>query len=399
MATRPPSPPDAATTVCPACGAANREGASFCKACGRALRPGAVPGASPAPARPPARPVLVPPPAGPRVWWHGLGVFTILAGFLLFIDAATTGRVTWSVAALLGLAFLLGAIMILQVLASPEPRDRRPLAAGAVLLVLSVVFLPVTLALQSGATTTDVFEVPYDPTIARLNLLATNEAGDTEVRFAPGIGYLVRVEIVHRGGLFTSHYEGDVVATNTSAGDTLSYRLTARGFVGLFFGGGHAIRVTVNDALSVDLDLQTTTGALTVDLPAGVKVRSVDATVTTGSVSLASNGTDFGTGASLRATSTTGGVTIDLREPVGGAGIVSLAGTTTTGSVTYLFRGGGGSATKVESTAATGRVSLDPTWYEGTTTLAYGPSEAAYDAASLLFDARLTTTTGSVSLV
>src|SRR3990170_7116706 len=165
------SQPGWSRMICPSCGTGNRHDAMFCKYCGfdlaKAPRPAAAqpPAPPPTPSAMPPPPPMAPPPAPmkPRVWWHGLGVFVIVAAFLLFIDLATTARVTWSIAAVLSLAFLIGMIMILQFLASPDRRDRRPFAAGAALLLAAVLLLPVALVFQSSPTTTQTLpSVPFN---------------------------------------------------------------------------------------------------------------------------------------------------------------------------------------------------------------------------------------------
>src|SRR3972149_4732348 len=192
--------------ICRTCATWNREDARFCKACGRTLDDVPVAGSP----RSMPGPHIPPPPAWrPRAWWHGIGVFAILAAFLVFVDASMDATVTWSYVAMLGLAFLTGGILILQFLASVEKRDRRALFAGGALLAASVVLLPVAVALQSSATITETFVVPYDPAIRNVTLNVAIEAGQIAVGFEASTEVLVRADGVHVGGLVFSPPGGD----------------------------------------------------------------------------------------------------------------------------------------------------------------------------------------------
>lgn len=387
---------------CPSCGTENRDEALFCKYCGANL-PGSR-AAAPALARaPPAEaasavPARIPPAPGQplRPWWHALGVLVILMAFFVFVDVAMDGRLTWSLVAALGLAFLAGGVLILQFLASPTRRDRRPFVVGAALLVAAVVLIPVSLAAQSTATTTETITIPYDPAIRNLNLTVTVDTGQIAVDFTPGIAFLARAEVVHLGGLFSSHSEGDLLATNEIEEDALSLNLTARGTPGFLFAGGHEIRVTVHRYLSVKLDLVSTTGSVSVDVSPGVPVRRILATVTTGSVAVTSRDANFTNDTSVQATSVTGGVTIEIAQSGGSTAIVPVSGTSTTGGVTFLFDRGPGVAARVQSSVMTGTITFDSSKFQGTEVLVYAPSQSAYDAAPLKFHVRLTSTTGSV---
>ncbi|MGQ0796768.1 MAG: zinc ribbon domain-containing protein [Methanobacteriota archaeon] len=390
--------------ICPACGTQNRDEALFCKYCGANLPGAPAAAAAPRPA-PPVEPTTsvptrVPPAPGqpPRPWWHALGVLVILVAFLAFVDVAMDGRITWSLVATLGLTFLAGGVLILQFLASPDRRDRRPFVVGVALLAAAVILIPVSLAAQSSATTTQTITVPYDPTIANLNLTATVDTGQVQVDFVPGTAFLLRAQIVHVGGLFSSHTEGDLVQTNTTRGDTLAFELTARSTPGFLFAGGHDVRVTIRRDLSVDLQLHSTTGSVSVDASAGVDIRGIVATVTTGSVSVTSRDVTFADAASVQATSTTGGVTIDIAQAGGDAGTVALAGTSTTGGVTFRFDPGAGVAARVQSSVTTGTITFDPSKFQGTEALLFAPSEGAYNAAELRFNVQLASTTGSVTV-
>jgi|GEM_PF-1516606 len=391
--------------ICPSCGTWNRDDALFCKYCGfdlsKAPKPVTPAVAAPPPTGPPPGvPPAVPPPVGPpRVWWHGIGVFAILAAFLLFIDVATNARVTWSVVGILAAAFLTGGIMVLQFLASPDRRDRRPFLGGAVLLVAAVLLLPVTLAVLSSPTTTESFVVPYSASARTIDVSVTNDAGQVSVQFVSGTAFLLKADVTHVGGLFSGHYDGDVVATNSTSpgGAAVSFSLNAEGFGGLFFVGGHNIRVQVNRGLSVALTLTSTTGNVAVDVPAGVVVRSIAATVTTGNVVVTASDGRFAN-ANVAATSTTGSITLDIRQPTSYAGIVNVSGTTTTGGVTLIFRPGTNVGGHVTSRTTTGGISFDSAYYVGVNTNLWAPSQAAYNAAAMKFNINLGTTTGGIDI-
>lgn len=390
--------------LCPACGTANRDDALFCKYCGHGLaKPGAAPPPEPAAVPPPPAaptpPPAVPPAPAARVWWHGLGVFVILALFFIFIDVAMTLRLTWSPVAVLATAFLAGAVMVLQFLASADRRDRRPFVAGAILLAAAVLLLPVTLTVQSSGTWTEALPaVPYDAGIARLDVVVSNDVGQITVDFAPGTATLVQGEVVHLGGLFSSHYEGDVVASNGTVGDTLTYTVRARGFGGLFFAGGHHVSLTLNRALSTSLTLTSTTGNVAVDLPAGLVVRGVVVTVTTGGITIAAQGCTFADGAAIEATSTTGNVAVNIDQPAGGPGTVTVRETTTTGQIAFAFDRTSASAARVQSQVTTGSIDFDAAKYAGTDALLYAPDQATYESAGLKFQVFLQSTTGSIGI-
>jgi len=395
--------------ICPSCGTGNRHDAMFCKYCGfdlaKAPRPAAAqpPAPPPTPSAMPPPPPMAPPPAPmkPRVWWHGLGVFVIVAAFLLFIDLATTARVTWSIAAVLSLAFLIGMIMILQFLASPDRRDRRPFAAGAALLLAAVLLLPVALVFQSSPTTTQTLpSVPFNPAVQKVDLVVSNDAGEISVAFAAGMPYLVRAEVVHQGGLFSSHYDGDVAATNATAGDTLTYTINAHGIAALFFAGGHKVSVTLHKDLAASLSLVSTTGNVYVDIPSGVEIREVETTVTTGNVNFLSANAVFMDDATVKGTSTTGNIHIEIGQTTAVPATVDVFGTSTTGNVVLEITRGPDVAARVDSSVTTGSIGFDQTKYQGTTALLYGPSQAMYEslATVMKFNAVLRTTTGSIDI-
>ena len=381
--------------ICRACATWNREDARFCKACGRTLDDVPVAGSP----RSMPGPRIPPPPAWrPRAWWHGIGVFAILAAFLVFVDASMDATVTWSYVAILGLAFLTGGILILQFLASVEKRDRRALFAGGALLAASVVLLPVAVALQSSATTTETFVVPYDPAIRNVTLDVAIEAGQIAVGFEASTEFLVRADVVHVGGLFSSHSDGDAVATNTTTGEALTFGLSARGLPALFFVGGHEVRVTVRADVSVQMTLQTTTGGVYVDIPPGVDVRGLTTSVTTGDVRLRSRDAIFANAASVVLTTTTGNVGVDLTQTAGEAGTVSVAGRSTTGGVTFQLERGPTVGALVRSSTTTGSITFDAAEYEGSPALLYAPSQDGFDAAALKLTVQLTTTTGNIGI-
>lgn len=66
---------------CTNCGNENPEDARFCQTCGTALRGG-------------SGPILT---KEGRAWWYPIGVWAVLSAFFLFVDAAFTGAVTWSI--------------------------------------------------------------------------------------------------------------------------------------------------------------------------------------------------------------------------------------------------------------------------------------------------------------
>lgn len=380
--------------ICPACGARNRDEAAFCKACGADLR------RTPGPAGRPTAPVVMRPVAL-RPWWHAIGVFVLVAVGLLVIDVAANGRVTWSLVVVLAVAFIVGGILMLQVLAAPEPRDRRPFVAGAVLLAAAVLLLPVAVALQSTATYTETYVVPSDPSVSAIAVTVADETGHVTVGFAKDPPYLVEAQVTHIGGVFSSHYPGDLTVTNATAAGTLTFTVRARTASGLFFLGGHDIDVTVNERLAATLALSSTTGSLTVDVPAGALIGAggITASVTTGDVSIRLTNADYLSGATVQAMSTTGSVGIEVVQSTVRAGTVPVQGTSTTGSVSWTFSGASGVAARVASTVTTGAVHYDAAKYTGSSpALLYAPSSAGWDAAAMKFDVSLASTTGGVTL-
>jgi hypothetical protein len=314
-----------------------------------------------------------------------------------FVDAAPDARLSWSLVAVPGLGFLAGGLLILQFLASPGRADRRPFFAGSALLVAALFLLPVAVAVQGRATTAESVEVAYDPAVRFVNLHVFADPGDVSVRFEDAPPYLVRAEIVHVGGVFSSHYDGDVVATNGTTGDTLAFRVSVRGLPGLFFVGGHEVRVSVHGNVSVSVALESTAGSLSLDVPPGVQVRGIDATVTTtGNVALAVRHAAWANGATVRLSSATGSVTLDLVQSASGAGSVSVGATSTTGRVVVRFAPDGGVGAEVSTSAPPGAIGFDAAKYEEASGLLYAPSRAGFEAAALKFIVQLATTTGSV---
>ncbi len=389
--------------ICPSCGTWNKDESLFCKYCGFDLSKAPKPVAPPAPVPlpPAAAPPVVPRPPPPRTWWHGLGGFVILAVALVVIDLAANQRITWSFVGVLSVAFIVGGVMILQFLANGERRDRRPFVAGAVLIIVAVLLLPVAIALQSSPTFTDTYTVPNTAGVQTLALDVSDEAGHVTVQFAANPGYLVRADVTHLGGLFSSHYPGDVTASNATAGGTLTFTLDAKGVSGLFFLGGHDILITVSESVAVTLDLSSTTGAIDVTVPAGVVVAAagIAASVATGSVSVTTTDAAFVAGSSVRAVSTTGSVALSITQTTVHAGMVTVAGTSTTGGVSFTFNRAAGIAAQVTSTVTTGSVNPDTSKYSGASNaLLYAPDSATYQAATMQFLVTLESTTGSIDL-
>lgn len=396
--------------ICPSCSTWNRDEALFCKYCGgdlskvpRPATPSPPPPAVPSPAPPavPPPPHITPRPVRVRVWWHGLGVFVILAAFFMVLDASATGRLTWSLVVVLSIAFIIGGVTILQYLASPDRRDRRPFLAGAALVAAAVLLLPIAVALQSSPTTVETFTVPSDPFVNTVDLHVSEDTGRIAVQFAADPPFLVQARVTHIGGLFSSHYPGDLTATNTTSGRILTFTVATKSTTNFFFLGGHEIEVTVNANLAVSMQLSSATGNIAVDVPAGVVVATpgILASVTTGNVAVSAHDAAFVSGTSVQATSTTGSVTITIAQSSLHAGTVSVQGTSTTGSVTLGFTGSANAAAKVVSSVTTGSIHFDSAKYSGASeTLLYAPSSAAYDAAATKFDVTLRSTTGSINI-
>lgn len=375
-------------TYCPSCGTQNHDNAAFCKHCGfnllRAPRPAA---AVPAPQPP------------PRPWWHGFGVFLIIAAFLFLIDFAGTRRLTWSLIAVLAVAFLLGGITILQWLASSDRRDPRPLVVGGALLLASVILIPAVFVFAASATTQETFIEPMRAGIESLSLQVHAETGQVTVTFAQQ-AVLARVVVTHIGGPFATHSAGDVTMSNASVGRTLTLAVEARG-AAFFFGGGHDIAVTVNPTVSVTIEASTVTGDVDLSIPGGVVVEAggISATATTGSITVEATDAAFVDGAVVRAQTTTGSVTLRVTQAIPYDGTVAVRGETTTGSLTFTFAHGADVGARVVSSVTTGSINADPSKYSGTSNgLLYAPSQAAYDAAGMKFSVDLRTTTGSISL-
>ncbi|MEE9181590.1 MAG: hypothetical protein V3U33_03375 [candidate division NC10 bacterium] len=344
------------------------------------------------------KPTPLPMVARTRFPWYGLGVFAIIAVFLLFIDLAADGRVDWAHLGILGAAFLVGGFMILNFLASSR-RDWGPFYVGLALVVAALILLPLGFAFPSIGATAETFEVPYNLTVRNLDLTVSNAVGGVTVQFVTGAAFLVRAAITHNIGLFASHSEGDAVVANATAGNTTSFSVSAQsGGSGFFGGGGHAIMVTVQRDLSVAMVVHTTTGGVTVDVPSGVSLRSLEAMATTGGVSVTLQGVDFASGATVQASTVTGGVDLIIRQPTGVPGTVPVSASTTTGGVDFTFSDGSNAAVRIRSEVTTGGVNFDPANYEGTAGLLYAPSESTYNAAALRFDVQLSTTTGGIDI-
>ncbi|MEE9163341.1 MAG: hypothetical protein V3U17_00890 [Thermoplasmata archaeon] len=333
-----------------------------------------------------------------RVPWYGLGVFAIVAVFLVFIDFATDGRIDWAHLGILGAAFLVGGFMILNFLASSR-RDWGPFYVGLALVVAALILLPLSFAFPAVGTTAEAFEVPFNPTVGSLDLTVTNDVGGVTVQFVTGTAFLVRAAITHNIGLFAGHSEGDVVVADATAGNTTSFSVSAQvGSGGFFGGGGHTILVTVQRDLAVAMTVHSTTGGVTVDVPSGVSLRSLEATAVTGGVRVTLQGVDFASGATVQASTVTGGVDLIIRQPTGVPGTIPVSASTTTGGVDFIFSDGSDAAARIVSQVTTGGIGFDSAKYQGTGGLLYAPSESAYNTASLRFDVQLATTTGGIDI-
>ena len=391
--------------ICPACGTSNKDEALFCKYCGYDLSKAPRP-TMPAPPTPsvfpPTGAPVVPRPPRPRVWWHGIGVFVLIAVAFLAIDLAANQRITWSFVAVLSAAFIVGGIMVLQYLASGERLERRPLYAGVVLLVAAVLLLPVAVTLQSSPTYTQTITVPNQVGVSAVALAISADVGHVSVAFARNPGYLVQAVVKHIGGLFSSHYPGDVTNSTSLSSGTLTFDLVAKSVSGLFFLGGHDLQVTVSESVAVSMVLSSTTGNIEVVVPSGVRVASagIAATVTTGNVAVFTTNAVFAAGSSLQAKSTTGQVTLSLNQTTAYAGTVAVTGTSTTGSISFTFDWGTGVAAQVSCSVTTGSVNAPGNKYAGTSATLYAPDQATYDSSAtpMKFQVTLQTTTGSINL-
>lgn len=403
-------PAEAGSVICPSCGTPNKDEALFCKYCGydlsKAPKPipptPPAPVAVPAPAIPAATPPLVPRPPRVRAWWHGVGVFVLVGVALVLIDLGANQRLTWSIVALLSAAFIVGGIMVLQYLATAERRDPRPLYAGALLLVAAVVLLPVAVALQSSPTYTETITVPSQSGVNTLALDVSDDVGHVSVAFAPSPGYLAQAVVRHLGGLFSSHYAGDVTNASSVAGGTLTFAIEAKTAEGLFFLGGHDIQVTIDASVGVTMILSSTTGNIEVVLSSGVRVApgGISATVSTGNTAILATNPAFSAGASLTAVSTTGQVTVSINQTTAYAGTVPVTATSTTGSIAFSFTRATGIAAQVSSTVTTGSINYASSKYSGTGGLLYAPDQTTYTSGSttMKFQVTLQTTTGNINL-
>ncbi len=394
------------SVICPSCGTANKDESFFCKYCGfdltKAPKPVApAPPPPPVPqAFPPTAVHVVPRPPRARVWWHGIGVFVLVAVALFVIDVAANQRVTWSTVAILSAAFVVGGIMVLQYLAGGERRDHRPMYAGVVLLVVAVILLPVAIAVQSSPTYTETITVPSRGGVSALNLSVSDDVGHVSVEFASNPGYLVRAVVQHLGGLFSNHYPGDVTNATSTAGNALTFTLQAKSVSGLFFLGGHDIQITVDASLAATMSLSSTTGNIEAVVPSGVRIAAggIAAKVTTGNIAIFTTNAIFTAGSFVRAESTTGQVTLSINQTTPYAGTVPVSGTSTTGSIGFTFNRGTGIAAQIASSVTTGSVNFPSSKYSGSSALLYAPDLATYQGATMKFDVSLETTTGSVNL-
>jgi len=395
--------------ICPTCGTWNKDEAFFCKYCGFDLSKAPKPVAPPQPAAPPPPAPFAPPaavvprPPRVRVWWHGVGVFVIVAAALVVMDLVANARITWSFVGALAAAFVVGGVLILEYLGSPDRRDRRPFIAGASLLIAAVLLLPVAVALQSSPTYTETFTVPRSAGLSALALTVKNDVGHVVVQFSPTPPpYELRAQVTHLGGLFSSHYPGDATVTNTTSGNTLTVGIDAKGIQGLFFLGGHDIVVTVDAGLVTSMDLTSNTGDIDVTLAnhGYVSAGGIRATTDTGNVHVTATNDSFASGASIQAHSTTGAVSISIVQASATLPFpVDVTGTSTTGTITFTFSRGNGVAANITATVTTGTVNADTSKYTGaSSTLYYAPNRATYDAAMMQFRVSLTTTTGSIDL-
>ena len=396
--------------ICPSCGTPNKDESLFCKYCGfdlsKAPKPAAPPSppaaAAPAPPPgvfPPTAVPVVPRPPRARVWWHGIGVFVLVSVAFVVIDVAANQRITWSPVAVLSAAFIVGGIMILQHLASAERRERRPLYAGVVFVVVAVILLPVAVALQSSPTYTETITVPNTAGVNAIALSVSDDVGHVSVAFAPDPGYFLRAVVKHLGGLFSSHYPGDVTNTTSVSAGTLAFSVTAKSVSGLFFLGGHDIEVTLSESVAASMVLRSTTGNIEVTVPSGARIASggLSAAVTTGNVAILTTNAEFAAGASLQAESTTGQVTLSIDQATASAGTFPVTGTSTTGSIGFTFRRGTGVAAQITSSVTTGSVNFDSSRYSGTASLLYAPDRTTYDSgATMPFLVTLPTTTGNI---
>ncbi len=396
--------------ICPTCGTPNSDEALFCKYCGfdlsKAPKPTmpAAPPPQPPAAIPSATPPIVPrPPPPPHAWWRGIGVFALVAVALLAIDLAANQRITWSFVAVLSAAFIVGGIMVLQYVTAADRRDRRPLHAGVILLVAAVILLPVAVYLQSSPTFTETITVPNQAGVNGVALDISDDVGHLSVAFAPNPGYLIQAVVKHIGGLFSSHYAGDVTNGTSVSGGQLTFTLTAKSASGLFFLGGHDVQVTVSEGVSVSMVLSSTTGNIEVVVPSGVRIAAggISATVTTGNAAILATNAHFLAGSSVSASSTTGSVILSINQTTAYPGTFPMSGTSTTGSVSLTFTRATGIAAQVSSTVTTGSINYAAAKYSGSSNnVLYAPSLTVYDApeTTMKFQVTLTTTTGSINL-
>lgn len=350
---------------CPQCSVENREDAVFCKNCGyklsQAPKPVREEKAAPPPPTAALRPIPPMPPS--RAWWLPLGIVSVLSAFLLLVDFVSSRRLSWSIVIVAALSLVAGGYSVLEYLLAPRTRDQRRMAAGMALLLIGVVLSPLAYANLVPRESTEVFRVQYDGSVEKISLAISVDVGEISVSFASGNAYLLQITVVHKIGIFWSHPSGDVTFSNTTAGRLLAASLETTAGDGFLSGAGHTVSVSIHKSLELKLTAKVVTGQVSADVPANVKIESVDIGSTTGSVYFKSTNVRFTSGASLIGQATTGSVNFNITQNVDPDNDVTLLGKTTTGNVAFRFAHSPEVGATLSATTNVGSVNYDPAKY------------------------------------
>jgi RNA polymerase subunit RPABC4/transcription elongation factor Spt4 len=320
--------------------------------------------------------------------------------------------------------------------AEPEERrkERKPISTLAIVLIALIVIAAVIAAIASlpvrAVNVERRMSVPYKSGVDTLNLNLTTDVAVVNIAFEDLTGewqsplIILNASATARVGVFGSpeflerfmpvwHDETeDNVLTVTVGQDVDTVGWPWYSSLNVTFD------IRIDSSMNASLDVKTSTGGIALGTQAEVVLNylSLEATTggveaylvedvvvasdvyvktVTGGVKLSWNNVNVTNDAQVNATTTTGGVEVDVKQHRQFLGNITLKAEATTGGVDFAIEIRGDVGAKIESSVATGGIDVDrQVGFSGTETLLQSNS---YPAGSN-FDVTLITTTGGIDI-
>jgi hypothetical protein len=307
---------------------------------------------------------------------------------------------------------------------TPRIRERKPYRLPTAILVgillvatLSAIalvpFVPVNYSRSFAVSQADVstINLDFDADIANVNVF---------VKDLPD--QLLSVDVAAKGsvGIFTSNPPVELTITNETTGRsmTITGKVASQDVWSVYLNLKVSCNVYIDEAASIDLDIRTSTGDITmheVTSPVifqGVNlqtttgnvianmsslstvIHNVSTTTTTGNIQLIWKNAQISGNTAINLRSTTGRVTAEVTQNRLLAGNITLNAQATTGNINMNMDISGDVGAQITSQTTTGRITLDANRFDG----APSPIHSRNYPALSNFEVHLKTTTGNIHI-